>query len=157
MAEPAASFLFPDRVRIEVLAQHRSLRELLQRAIHATNDGLRGLCDRHLMALRIRELDETFRAHLAYEERALVPIVATDESWGPERAQAMLDEHQRQRSEMVALAEGIDEDWDTERLALALRSLAVDLIRDMREEESGRLSDAVLSEPILELSHRRSR
>jgi hypothetical protein len=155
MGEPAASFLFPDRVRIEVLAQHRCLRELLQQAIRATNDGLRGLCDRSRMALHIRELDETFRAHLAYEERALVPIIATDEGWGPERAQAMLEEHRQQRSEMVALTEGIDEDWDTERLALALRSLAVDLIRDMREEENGRLSDAVLREPILERSARR--
>jgi hypothetical protein len=146
------SYLFPARVKMAVLHQHQSLRELLQAALDATREALCGRCEREVMAERIRELDARFRAHLEFEESALTPIVAADESWGPERAGAMLEEHQRQRQEMTALSDGIEEDWDAARLALALRSLSVDLLRDMCEEEAGRLSDPILLEPILEVS-----
>jgi hypothetical protein len=148
-----ASFLFPARVRAEVLAQHSVLRELLHRALEATTLGLQrqgpGLEE---LARAARDLHHRFRVHLTFEERALVPILATEEVWGPERAQALIEEHERQRAEMDTLIEGIATGWDLERLALTLRSLAVDLLRDMQEEEEGRLSDAILQEPLLERS-----
>jgi hypothetical protein len=150
MSHSPVHLLFPLRVRSEVLAQHSILRELLERALSATTLGLQrqGMLDD--LTRSARELHRRFRAHLAFEEKALVPILAMDEVWGPERAHTLLDEHRRQRAELDTLIEGIEEGWDMEHLALALRSLTVDLLRDMREEEEGQLRFELLDEPVLE-------
>jgi hypothetical protein len=149
--QDSSAVLFPLRVRMEVLAQHAFLRELLEQTLSATTEGLQGQGGVGDLAARGRLLQRTFRSHLAFEERTLVPILASEEQWGPERARDLLDEHTRQRAELDTLLEGIGLGWDLERLALVLRSLVVDLLRDMREEEESFGREEVLDEPVLEL------
>lgn len=150
MSDSGVVYLFPARVRTDVLAQHGELRELLENALAATTAGLlQQGPEAAQLAESVRQLRRRFRAHLAFEERALVPILSTDEMWGPERAQGLLDEHNRQRAELDTLIEGITAGWDRERLALTLRSLVVDLLRDMTEEECGLLNDELLAEPVI--------
>jgi hypothetical protein len=151
MSSSSSCFLFPARVKYEVLAQHSVLRTLLQRVLAATTAGLRrqGL-DLGDLAQSAHELHRHFRAHLTFEERSLLPILATDEVWGPERAQDLLEEHARQRGQLDTILEGVETGWDLERLALALRSLTVDLLQDMQEEEEGCLRATLLQEPLID-------
>jgi hypothetical protein len=146
-----APILFPSTVRKQVLDQHAQLRRLLGDTLEQTSRCLlRRGPDLEGLAAAARELHRRMLAHLAYEERALAPILAAMDLWGPERVQALLDEHRRQRAELETLVEGIEGEWDAERAALALRSLTCDLLRDMEEEEEGCLAAAALQEQVLD-------
>jgi hypothetical protein len=151
MFPSSSSYLFPARVKCEVLAQHGVLRGLFRGLLEATTVGLRrqgpDLGDLRGAA---RELHRKFVAHLLFEERALVPILAADELWGPERASELLDEHRRQRAELDTLVEGIEAGWEVQHLALVLRSLTADLLRDMQEEEEGCLRHELLEQPLID-------
>jgi hypothetical protein len=137
-------------VRMEVLAQHAFLRELMEQTLTSTTRGLQpeGPSAGEL-ATCARELQSTFRAHLNFEERALLPILATEECWGPERARELLDEHARQRAELDTIIEGIELGWDQQRLAVTVRSLVVDLLRDMNDEEDGLGASELLDQPVV--------
>jgi hypothetical protein len=89
-----------------------------------------------------------FRAHLAYEERNLAPVLAHLDLWGPERVRDLLEEHERHRAELDTLAEGVAE-WEAQHLAVALRSLTTDLLIDMVEEERGCVSAQLLHEQMI--------
>jgi hypothetical protein len=150
MSSQAVSFLFPTAVRDQVLGQHRVLRELLHESLQATTRAFQpegpGLGE---VADLVRELRSRFRAHLAFEERSLVPVLANVDLWGPERVQELLEEHDRQRAELDTLVEGIAEEWDVERLSLTLRSLATDLLIDMEEEERGCVNANLLRDELM--------
>jgi hypothetical protein len=144
------SIYFPAAVRDRVLEQHVALRELLRQALDATTRGLQPLGPgRDELARVTHDLRARFRAHLAFEEQALVPVLGNLDAWGPERVEGLLQEHARQRAELEALVEGIGEDWDAQRLALALRSLVTDLLLDMDEEEEGVLSASSLQDEMM--------
>jgi hypothetical protein len=142
--------LFPAAVRERVLEQHQHLRLLLQQSLEATTRALRadgpGLDE---ISRLVYELRSRFRAHLAFEEMHLVPVLGHVDLWGPERVQDLLEEHTRQRAELETLVEGIRGGWDAERLALTLRSLSTDLLVDMAEEERGCLSAELLQDEIV--------
>jgi hypothetical protein len=157
MSDQGASLFFPATVRRQVLEQHTVLRELLQRALEQTTRGLL-----HDSATGLTELAETagelarrFHAHLAFEERRLAPILGVMDLWGPERVADLLSEHERQRAEMNALLEGIATGWDSDRVALTLRSLASDLLGDMAEEERGCLQAEILRWDVVEAESQR--
>jgi len=78
-----------------------------------------------------------------------VPVLAQVDLWGPERVQDLLEEHTRQRAELETLVEGIASDWDPEHLAVALRSLSIDLLLDMEEEERGCVSAELLRDEMV--------
>jgi hypothetical protein len=152
MSEQGSSLFFPATVRKQVLEQHTFLRELLQRALDQTtrgllHDGTTGLFE---LADTAGELARRFYAHLAFEERRLAPILGMMDLWGPERVADLLSEHERQRAEMKALLEGITTGWDADRVALTLRSLVADLIKDMAEEERGCLQAEILRWDMVE-------
>ena len=155
MSERGSPLLFPATVRRNVLEQHTALRELLQRALEESTRGLRregsGLSD---LCAAARELHGRFHAHLAFEERALAPLLGIMDLWGPERVATLLAEHDRQRAEMNTILEGIEAGWDAERIALTLRSLATDLLVDMEEEERGCLDAELLRQDAIEAQPR---
>ncbi len=150
MKDEGASVLFPAMVRLQVLEQHDGLRDLLRRALAATTQSLRhhGVSRDDLVGF-VCELAVRFRNHLAYEERHLVPVLAHVDGWGPERVQDLLEEHTRQRAEVDTLIEGTEGDWDADRIALTLRSLAADLLMDMEEEERGSLRQELLADQFI--------
>lgn len=150
MSSKTINVFFPTAVRERVLEQHETLRDLLKQALDVTTRvfGLKGP-ERDELARLIHDVRSRFRAHLAFEERTLVPVLAHVDLWGPERVRALEDEHARQRAELDTLIEGIEEDWDIERLAMTLRSLATDLLVDMEEEEQGCLNAALLRDELM--------
>jgi len=146
----SVSVFFPAAVRERVLDQHQALRELLREALDLTTQGL--LPDgpgRDELSLVVHDLPSRFRAHLAFEEQHLVPVLGNLDAWGPERVQELLSEHARQRAELETLAEGVQGGWDGGRLALTLRSLVTDLMLDMVEEEQGVLSASALQDQMM--------
>jgi hypothetical protein len=142
-------FLYPRAVREQVLEQHAQLRGLLFEAIDQTGRSLQGQHELARLALLVLQLRRRFRVHLAFEERKLFPILAQVDVWGPERVAELTLEHARQRAQLDTLAEGMKGGWDVPRVAVALRSLATDLLIDMNEEEQGCLSPNLLSEEIV--------
>jgi hypothetical protein len=156
MSERSSELLFPSLVRRQVLEQHNVLRRLLQAALDETTRGLQGEgTDLGQLSASAQDLHRRFHAHLTFEERALVPILDAMDLWGPERVADLLGEHERQRAELDTILEGIAEGWDLGRLALTLRSLVADLLRDMDEEEAGCLSAELLREETVRGQHTR--
>jgi hypothetical protein len=76
-------------------------------------------------------------------------VLAHLDLWGPERVQDLYTEHMRQRAQLETLVEGVEKGWDVERIALALRSLATDLLLDMEEEERGCVSASLLRDEMI--------
>jgi hypothetical protein len=149
METTQAVFLFPRAVRAQVLEQHVGLRRLLQEALDASTRGLTDPDDPAALGDVVLELRQRMVAHLLFEERSLLPVLAEVDLWGPERTQALREEHARQRAELDTLVEGMQSEWDVERTALALRSLATDLLIDMAEEERVSLDPRLLGDEIL--------
>jgi hypothetical protein len=144
------SVFFPAAVRERVIEQHQTLRQLLQQSLGATTRAFQpeGPTRDEVSSL-VYDLRSRFWAHLAFEERNLAPVLAHLDLWGPERVQDLFAEHMRQRAQLETLVEGIENAWDVERIALALRSLATDLLLDMEEEERGCVSAALLQDQVM--------
>jgi hypothetical protein len=139
-------------VRQRVLEQHGWLRTLLRDALDATTRTLQGELDAGAqLAGVVHDLSGRFRAHLAYEERYLLPVLAEVDVWGPVRASKLLDEHACQRAQLETLREGIETGWDAGRLAVATRSLVTELLLDMEEEEAGCLSADLLRDDVVNI------
>ena len=148
--QPAVSILFPATVRERVIEQHQSLRRLLHQALDATTRAFQSAgASLDEVSRLAHELRARFRAHLAFEELHLAPVLAHLDLWGPERVRELHLEHARQRAELETLVEGIRHGWDVERLALALRSLTTDLLLDMDHEERGCLSAELLQDDVM--------
>lgn len=149
MPREGALFLYPRSVRAQVLAQHEELRALLFEALDQTGRCLQGQREIARLALMVLQVRRRFRAHLAFEERKLFPILAQVDLWGPERVAELSLEHARQRSQLDTLAQGMREGWAVQHVAVALRSLATDLLLDMSEEERACLNEQLLGDEIV--------
>jgi hypothetical protein len=149
------SLVFPSLVRDEVLKQHVELRGLLARAIvdAAPQPSAPSEMDAECLATTARDLCARFRVHLAFEEDALARVFAVLDAWGPERVRNLHDDHARQRKEFDALLGMFEAGGDVEVLAVALRNLASDLLRDMEEEED-RLGAGLMSDDSLSVERR---
>jgi hypothetical protein len=133
-------WVFPSEVRTQVLEQHAELRVLLTKAIaEATPSCSAAELSAAQLALTARQLYARFRSHLAFEDEKLAQIFAVLDAWGPERVREMHMEHERQRRDFDALLEQFESGGDVEPSALALRDLAVTLLRDMEKEEESYL------------------
>jgi iron-sulfur cluster repair protein YtfE (RIC family) len=142
----------PSTVRQCVLEQHTVLREVFRRVLKATTDVLRGegdSADPAGLAALVRDFRHRFRAHLAYEESHLVPVLAEVDIWGPQRVANLLHEHSCQRGELDALLDGIEAGWDPHRIAVTARGLVSELLGDMAEEERGCLSAQLLRDDVV--------
>jgi hypothetical protein len=151
MATELHSFNSATMLRQQVLEQHVVLRELLTRTLEATTQTLRRDSPMEPLVQAVLELRRRFRAHLAFEERHLAPVLADTDVWGPVRVANLLEEHDCQRAQLDTLIEGIETDWDAERLALATRSLVTELLLDMEEEERGCLSAQLLRDDVVSI------
>lgn len=83
-------------VHAQILRQHVEIRARMR--------GIERLADAHAKVEALRHLRVSlvhfaamFEDHLAFEERELIPLVRGVDAWGPERVEAMLEEHREQR------------------------------------------------------------
>lgn len=139
--------VFPSVVRDQVLSQHIELRGLLVQLIADATPRSpdRRPVDLARLATTARELCARFKAHLEFENEELARVFAALDSWGPERVRALHDEHFQQRQELDALLAKLEGDYDAKEVAVDLCALATRLVCDMKDEESGCLSDISMS------------
>jgi hypothetical protein len=141
--------VYPALVRRQVLGQHAELRAFLVRVLGETRAPPEDSASRAQLGSTVRTLRERFKAHLAFEDEALLPVLAVVPSFGPARVKEKVAEHARQRRDLDTLVAGLDSGWGMERLALVTRSLVMDLILDMAEEERLCLHGTELGDDVL--------
>jgi hypothetical protein len=94
---------------------------------------------------------DVFVQHLADEEALIVPILEDDLPVGPLRAEALREEHDRQRSELDTLVAWPEEGSDLE-LAARFETLATTLLADIVHEERELLIPEVISDDHVVIS-----
>jgi iron-sulfur cluster repair protein YtfE (RIC family) len=133
-----------------ILAQHVQIRELLLRSQKMAAAALKGEpLAPDAVASAIGDIRTTMEVHLAFEEKALLPLLRDDLPLGPERADRLLDEHRRQRQMLVTLHEEAAANPKLPSLAAKLDTLARWLLEDMQEEERCLLIPDVIRDDIV--------
>ena len=124
-----------DMARRLVLGQHIELRRLLTMGLGQVVSVLADEGGGHepLRSL-VGLIRHVFVQHLADEEALIVPILEADPPIGPQRVEALREEHGRQRRELEALCAWPEEGDDLE-LAERFGSLARALLQDIAHEE----------------------
>jgi|SRR5262245_60887714 len=87
--------------------------------------------------------------HLAFEEKALIPILRDDPPLGPQRADRLLGEHKRQRETLATLHREACAFPEFPMLAAKLAFLTEWLLADMNEEESCLLIPEVIRDDVV--------
>ena len=136
----------PSQVRLRILDDHARLRTLFSELDEVAQRVLEG---EGQLAFRLRvlaeSLRESFPAHLDLEDAVLVPALKQVHPWGPERAEHVVREHREQRHLFEHLLRELsDPTRPVDELAVELRWLVKELLRDMTEEE-----DSVLDSDLL--------
>ncbi len=143
----------PSEVRLSVALQHKILRKglvALQSMARATAlDEERAL---ELCATLCGFIDD-FAQHLAYEDRALMPLVEDMPRGGPMRAAQMRSEHFMQRnllSDIQRKAAAVTCACALE-FAIAVDALVLQILADMREEEEAILKADDLRDDLVSI------
>jgi len=116
-----------------VLEQHLGLRRLLMMGLAQASEEHQELPHEPLRAL-VSEIHSVFVRHLTDEEELILPILENDLPLGPQRAEALREEHARQRGELEALCAWPEDRSDLE-LATRFGRLAAALLEDITHEE----------------------
>jgi hypothetical protein len=133
----------PSVVRKIILEEHRLIREKLE-AIHLLIE------NKHEQALKnaVDEFAHFFLKHLATEDKILRPVLATIDSWGAVRVEALNKEHLEQTQELKRLNSLIQGKALTEYES-TLKSFVRAVLLDMAHEEKDFLNSDVLKDDII--------
>lgn len=137
------------KIRKIILVEHEGLRGGL-RSIEALigkyeNGDAAALGLAHL---ELKNFVSGFLRHIEHEERILEPVLATIDAWGPQRKQAMDEEHVMQR-ELVGRLAKMEPSTDRVSWVREVRTFIADLYKDMAEEERTCLSPNVLRDDVV--------
>jgi hypothetical protein len=133
-----------------ILGQHERIRVLIEKARGVAELALDGVARApDTVASMIADLRSTLDAHLTFEERVLLPLFRDDLPVGPQRADRLLDEHQRQRDMLAALDREATAFPELPTLAAKLAFLTSWLISDMAEEERALLDPDVVRDDVV--------
>jgi iron-sulfur cluster repair protein YtfE (RIC family) len=140
-----------EQARTQIFAQHETIRMLLRAAGTVADmaaGGSRRVAD--LLPHYVEMVRAALEAHLGYEDRLLLPILAADPPLGPERAQRLRAEHARQRAELAVLARSAHEEVVAPGVvAQRLRALIDAFLEDMAEEERVLLRSDMLRDDLV--------
>jgi hypothetical protein len=133
-----------------ILAQHERIRALLARASAVAEAALdQGAPAPDAVASAIGDIRAIMEVHLAFEEKALLPILRDDPPLGPQRADRLLDEHSRQRATLATLHREACAFPQFPILAAKLAFLTEWLLADMNEEERSLLIPEVVRDDVI--------
>ena len=119
-----------------ILWQHERIRALLRKAAAVAESALDGDADSSTaVAEVIADISSTMEAHLAFEERLLIPLFAAGSIGGAQRGEQLKDEHRRQREVLAAIHREACAQPLLPMLAAKLAFLTAWLFADMDEEE----------------------
>lgn len=122
-------------VHAQILRQHVEIRARMRGIERLAKTHAKADAERHLR-VSLSHFAAVFDDHLAFEERELTPLMRTVDAWGPERVEALFDEHREQRARVertVALAE--DSSTNGHELEGEIHWLIESLLADMVHEE----------------------
>ncbi len=141
----------PSEIRECVLAEHRELRALfdevfvLASKLCAVDD--EALVDPLIAA--VERLTRRVSAHTRMEDEVLVPVLKERDPCGPERADGIAKEHERQRAMLARVAERVSA---TPRMMVSeVLQLIADLRADMQAEEEGVLHPDFLRDDCISI------
>ena len=129
-----------------ILAQHRQIRGLLDRARQIGDNALEqegGLSD--VVASTIGDLRTAFEVHMSFEETVLPPVFERLGASGARRTHELVADHENQRAMLHAIHREAMLAPNLPILAVKLTFLACWLLSDMADEE--RTLRAVLGDP----------
>jgi hypothetical protein len=133
-----------------ILAQHRRIRDLLAKARAVAEAALDGRAPSpDAVASAIGDIRAIMEVHLAFEEKALLPILRDDPPLGPQRAERLLGEHSHQRETLAALHREACAFPFFPILAAKLAFLTEWLLADMNEEERSLLVPEVVRDDVV--------
>jgi acetoin utilization protein AcuB len=135
--------LTPSQVREMMLAEHQTLKRLLDQAEARARDILeKGRpSDAEVRALRdaARQLYSSLSSHNAIEDRVLGPVLRATDAWGPLRVERLTSVHQEQQRTLESALMELD-DLAQPACALAEQLLAIaSAVRDDVEAEEEEL------------------
>lgn len=137
------------KIRKIILVEHEGLRGGL-RSIEALL-GKHESGDPAALAIAHQELKNFvtgFLRHIEHEERILEPVLAVIDAWGPQRKQAMDEEHAMQR-ELVGRLAKMEPSSNVVAWLHEVRTFMTDLYKDMADEERTCLSPNVLRDDVV--------
>lgn len=139
-------------MRSGILAQQRRLRRALGAALDlagetAQGDGSAG----RRLAVALESVRVALEDHVALEERTLIPRLRQADPFGPARVQRLVDEHNRQREELIAfLSDDLLLRSDLCLGAYALEGLLRAMLRHLDDEEREFLGPEMLcDDPVM--------
>lgn len=136
-----------EEARAQLLAQHRALRDQLQK--------LSGLIERFSkgrlslvsdMRARAREFAINLMDHLEQEERVLDPLLQRGKAGGPERLDRLKHEHLHLRHLLASMHARLGFVQSPHRITEVINSLRTSILLDMEMEERELLSPEVFSD-----------
>lgn len=136
-----------EEARAQLLAQHRALRDQLQKLsglIEQVSKGRLSLVSD--MRARAREFAINLMDHLEHEERVLEPLLHRGKAGGPERLERLKHEHLHQRHLLASMHARLGFVQSAHRLAEVVKSLRTSILLDMEAEERELLSPEVFSD-----------
>jgi hypothetical protein len=133
--------------RRTILQQHERIRALLDRARDVAERALDGEPQAaDAVASAIGDIHATLEIHLTFEEKVLVSFLEDDLPLGPQRAQALREDHAQQRATLSQLHREAMAAPLLPTLAAKLAFLTSWLLADMVEEERTLLTSDVVRE-----------
>jgi hypothetical protein len=133
--------------RRTILQQHERIRVLLDHARAVAEHALDGdPQDPDAVASAIGDIHATLEIHLTFEEKVLVSFLEDDLPLGPPRAQALREEHAKQRATLSQIHREAMEAPLLPTLAAKLAFLTSWLLADMVEEERSLLTSEIIRE-----------
>lgn len=121
----------PTEIRQRVLDEHRKITVILDKIEGLAEQLKAGDADSEVLLRRaIFELHEVMRHHMAYEERTLLPVLRSSDSFGPAEVAAFIREHQVQRNMLEKVATELA---GAEKLVELIGSV-LDLVRAIRDD-----------------------
>lgn len=126
-----ASLERPSEIRQRVLDEHRKIAVILDKIEGLAAQLRGGDADSEILLRRaIFELHEVMRHHMAYEERTLLPVLRTSDSFGPAEVAEFIREHQVQRNMLEKIATDLA---GTEDLSTLIGGV-LELVRAIRDD-----------------------
>jgi acetoin utilization protein AcuB len=146
--------LKPSQVREMMLAEHQTLKRLLDQAEARAQDILDGRrpSDAEVRALRdaARQLYTSLASHNALEDRVLGAVLRTTDAWGPLRVERMTSVHRdQQRALESALMELDDLSQPARALAEQVLAIASTVRADVQAEEEELLCPELLRDDTI--------
>jgi len=136
--------------RRTILQQHERIRVLLDHARLVAERALDGdPQDPDAVASAIGDIHTTLEIHLTFEEKVLVAFLEDDLPLGPGRAQALREEHAKQRATLSQIHREAVKAPYLPTLAAKLALLTTWLLDDMIEEERSLLTSEVVREDVV--------